>query len=364
MPQRLLAWRAYTEAASYLQRGQTQQALDSLDRSLTYHPSFVQVLCMQARLFLEQRSFPLARQALAKALLVRPNAACALSLRGKIREELHDRKGALSDYSLALKGQVSRLWGPTSIMHYWLYRHRAQLYLSEQRYKAAAAEISQALRIRLQPLKLVKLRGKCRLQSGQPKRAVQDFLRYLKSKPYDDQSHYLLGLAYHRIGRHKQALKSLKRALQLHPERDQRRAMFYYARSVVYMEKGKLRMAQKDATQAIWSWSSFAPAYGMRSMIAMAQREFRWAIIDCQILLKLNPKLSGYASVCRLLVLAVQGDKQSFLRAYKSWRKLRAQRLKQSSFGWKLVKVPTVPMSFQQFLQTKTTTKATSRPRK
>jgi len=127
-----------------------------------------------------------------------------------------------------------------------LYLKRGNLNLDLENYNLAAADFSEAIRLRPEALEIYVLRARARAQAGMNEEALADFRFYLGYFPNDHRAWYYLGEMYKSDGRYIDALPCFSKCIALKTEAD-----YFLSRGETYFFTRTYRYAINDLAMAL-----------------------------------------------------------------------------------------------------------------
>ena len=217
------------QAQQLARQGQGAAALARYEDILKRRPDHAQALVGRAELLLEQNQAGMALADLNRAILSIPHVSNfpdpllpqAYIQRGRARELLGDRPGALADWERASRANPGQ---PEP----YVLRGRAEL--DQGHYYQGQALLTRAVKIASFYLDqtqsrqdkngtagLLNLRGMAYTLLDQPQRALKDLEAALALDPNAGVVHFSLAAAYMKLGHREQALAALAEAVRLHP---------------------------------------------------------------------------------------------------------------------------------------------------
>jgi TonB family protein len=145
-------------------------------------------------------------------------------------------------------------------------------------------------------------RGIDLFNQGKAREAVLYLEDAVKQKEFktDPEAWNFLGLSYEKTRSFKKAVKALKKAVELAPQRSIYRLNLAY----VYVRGGKANEAQKEAGTVIKAEPNNASAYLLRGSAYFVERKLDETIADCEKVISINP---SYAAAYTLKSNALVG---------------------------------------------------------
>jgi tetratricopeptide (TPR) repeat protein len=239
------------------------------------------------------------------------------------RGEFYDKSGryaeAISDYTAALE----RASGDHRRYSYNIYAFRGEAYRSIGNYAEAVRDLTTA--IRMSPHRIYYYcRGMALKELGQSVEAEEDFKiaggekgtigfwykdpdteeieRLLRANSADAAALHQRGMAALRGREYGKSLEDFTKAISLQPSKPD----YYWSRSTVYLENGKLDRALADCNEVLRLDAGNRDAYLRRASISAEKGDYGKALADIDSLLSLDPaNYAGYAN--RGLLLYQQG---------------------------------------------------------
>jgi tetratricopeptide (TPR) repeat protein len=236
------------------------QAAAALDASIALWPDFHGSRYQRARVHNELKEHTEALVQFGEALRLRPDFNKALVDRALARLALKDYSGAEADLTRALASGSA----PTRV--YFIRAHVRRLAGDR---KGAAADHAEGLKRTPTDDQSWVARGMARLADRQPNEALRDFDKALQLNPrclaaLEDRAAVLSDV----LGRTREAVRALDRAIALYPEHGQARA----GRGVLLARLGKYKEALRDARHAERLDPRPANLYRVAGIYALASR--------------------------------------------------------------------------------------------
>ena len=125
------------------------------------------------------------------------------------------------------------------------------------------------------------------LQSGSPERAVEEFTRELDINPNDFDSNLYLGLLARQDHKYDDALRFLKRALEVRPDDPAVRHQL----GALYLSVGKIKEAQDELEQVIKDAPNFVEAHVLLAAVYYREKRKEDADSERAIIEKLNAEI-------------------------------------------------------------------------
>ena len=171
-----------------------------------------------------------------------------------------------------------------------VHDRRAQIYMDQERYDLAIAELSRSIELSPRNASTYALRGKLRSYINHPKGAIADFDQALQLSPNTFEVLYDRGLARSALGDRELAMADYDAGLKLVPTADsESRSAFLSARAIVWNNMRMLDLAIADIDEAVRLQPENADAYRVRAYAYLAQNKYDLVISDCNQATRLNP---------------------------------------------------------------------------
>jgi tetratricopeptide (TPR) repeat protein len=240
--------------------------------------------------------------------------------RGLERAESGDRRGAIGDYSQAIRFNPS---DPRA--HY----QRGNAYYDQGELDAAIADYTRAIQRNSNYVEAYYNRGLAKYDRQDPRGAIEDFNQVIRLNPKEAGAYYQRGLAYHDLKDFRTATEDYNKAIELAPgdakayqarglarsaTEDKQGALDDYTKAIqldpknagAYYSRGRARFfladyqgAMEDYTEAIRLNPQHAQAYSNRCGAYLNLGDYRKAVEDCTKAIELSPKeVSAYDNRC------------------------------------------------------------------
>jgi tetratricopeptide (TPR) repeat protein len=270
-------WRGGT----YYELGQPTEALVDLTTSLLLRPKFGEAYSLRAEVHASLGNLKEAESDFTKALLqISGSDRCDLYFsRGKIRLNLQDLDGALSDFSNAI--QLNPSEGT-----YHQYRGSAQGRLGN--HEVALVDLSRAIELQPDGDKYC-CRGQAHYHLGQYKESLSDLTRALKLRHKAPHTYEFRGWARHYLRNYRGAINDFTRAMRLNPDD----VTSYAGRGRTYYECANYSAALADFMQAIHLRPDAARLYEQRGNTYRKMKNYSAALNDAQRAVELEPAGHG-----------------------------------------------------------------------
>lgn len=334
VPEHLAA--RYTQAWVIASRGQRDAAFLILDGQVAANPELAEAYCNRAELKSAAGNHPLALQDLAKALDLDPDSSRAYSLRVGIHVNRNELKAAREDIerglSIApgnlelrtnfgvvlmregdLEGAIRELSRALEINPKLgtAYANRSYAYRNQGRSKEAIADLEQALKF-VQPGTsvhkamvdgLAGLRAAAELEGadfdvakalaevvrlrdqGRSDLALPLVKRVLAKEPESVRAIYLRGNLLMQLGRPREALAPLSRAVELDPNQREHHS----DRGLAHQALGDQVSAIRDFDLVTKRWPNYALGWNNRAISRRKSGDAAGAVEDCDRALELRP---------------------------------------------------------------------------
>ena len=242
-----------------------------------------------------------------EAIRLKPDFAYAYGNRGSVKSKLGEHFAAITDYDIAihLKPNFAQV-----------YNNRGLAKDELGRYAAAIADYNTAIRLEANFALAYNNRGLAKGKLGQYAAAISDYDIAIRLKPNFAPIYYNRGLAKDELGRYAAAIVDYNTAIRL-------KADFidaYMNRGAVKSKLGEHFAAITDYDTVIHLKPDFANAYYSRGIIKGLLRQHDAAIVDYSTAIRFKPDFA-YAYSCRGMAKALLGRtgeaKQDFLTALR-----------------------------------------------
>jgi tetratricopeptide (TPR) repeat protein len=218
-----------------------------------------------------------AEKHLTHAIVLRPDWARALALRGRVRISLGKYRAAAADLTRAIGREPGRAE---------YHAARADAWVKLRRLGRAEADYSRAIRLRPRYLSYRLDRAGVYLRRGDFRRAIIDYSRVIRGRPRLAKAYYNRGLAFYRWGRMASARRDFTRSLDLKPTHQA-----YNQRGNVHLRQGRFRRAEADYRQGLKLAPRQARLWSNLCGALVAQKKHRQALPACGRAISLNPRL-------------------------------------------------------------------------
>lgn len=289
---------------------------------------------------------------LTKASITNPESASIYYLRGKVRRELKDYQGAISDFTQAIERKPDYVDA---------YNNRGIIYDDLKDYQKAIADYNRAIQIQPDYAHAYYNLGQSYRALGEKQKALESYQKAaelykqqentedyqdaleriselqgtaappaqrdyqaeiaaanlaIKKNPNDAEAYLERAVAYYNLGDKQKALQDLVQATRLNPKH----SLAWYDRAWILFELGRNEEALTSLTRAIqantqWGDRSLTDAYNLRCGVRNQIGDYQKAIDDCNQALSLNPRYYS-AYVNRGLALVGQGKVQEAIEDY------------------------------------------------
>jgi serine/threonine-protein kinase len=245
------------------QKGDIKQALADYDKALQLTPDYAGVYVNRAILYREQCILAQALDDINQAIKIEPDNADAYNARGTIYTDLQRTEDAIKDYDAAISIDPNCIEA---------YVNRGNAYNTAAEEHRTNPDAQKGLLIRAmsnfdQALKLS--------ASGGNLLSVSNIAVVCVGR----------GNSYRLQGELDKAIADYTEAIKL----NRKLGVAYIQRGKVYYDQGFMDKSLVDLNEAIWLNASDADAYDARSATYAAKGEFKLAIADAEMFLKLTP---------------------------------------------------------------------------
>ena len=301
------------KVAIYRRMQQLDLAVNSISEALQQFPSHPQFLLMRADTLTDAGKLELARSDCDSILLQHPQITMALEMRARIHIENSDAESAFADADKGINSghstcQIYMYRGISNLMgddheaaledlnfavgidsdniyaRYHLSRVKAILGQTED----AISELTTVLMSNDEWTQARIARAFLLLNSGETKRAAEDFDRVIRDAPTNPDAYRGRSLVHELAGEKRQALLMLDKALVLDPEN----ASCRMNRSRLLMEDHDLKAARKDLDSVLSSIPDLLPALLSRAQVRLQMGDFDDAQKDFEAILKDHPEFT------------------------------------------------------------------------
>jgi len=283
---------AYTfRGALENQLNQYQLAISDLTKGIGLNPSANKYL-LRGRIYLDRNRPQDAIQDFNQALLLNPDEALALRLRGQANASLKNYKGAIDDFthSIALKPDSSDA-----------YYDRASSKFDIADFAGAIDDYSQSISLNERNPLAYNMRGLLYERTKRHQDAVSDWEKYINLRPNEAVGYEHRGANLSDLGRYKEAIADCTKAIGL----DRNSADSYSTRGSAYIQSGNARSAVNDFTQALKLYTAKSDPFN--ALFALTNRaETLCSLGDLQnsiedfrqcVVLANSPALSKFAPI-------------------------------------------------------------------
>jgi len=171
--------------------------------------------------------------------------------------------------------------------HYaWAYFRRGLLRYQEGDFKGAIADYTQAIRINSKMSYAYNSLGNARKRSGDLKGAIAEYTEAIRLHPHFAVAYYNRGNARRVRREFDAAIADFTQAIRLDPKS----AGAYFARGIVRREQGDVKGAISDFTEALSIKPDYGPVYYRRGVAREMRKDFMGAIADYTEAIRLDPK--------------------------------------------------------------------------
>jgi len=250
-----IAWNRLT--ALNIRFGRLSMALAATNQAIKLQPRDTSLYSQKFYILLSLAMYQEAVEIMDQAILLNPHHGFYIN-RGAARRELGDYKGAIDDYTQAVK------IAPESASVYY-ERGGARRELGD--YKGAIDDYTQTIKISPEFASAYYERGGACRELGDYKGAIDDYTQAIEISPEFASAYYERGFARRKLGDYKGAVDDYTQTIKIEPESS---FLAYYERGGARRELGDYKGAIDDYTQAIEISPEFALAYYERGF---ARRE-------------------------------------------------------------------------------------------
>ncbi|MBO1349641.1 MAG: tetratricopeptide repeat protein [Hormoscilla sp. GUM202] len=286
------AW--YARGLALIVQRENQASLASFDKATEINPSFYQAWRQRGEALYFLKQYPEALASVDKAIAIEPKDSILYFLQGEILIQLELYAEAVEAYSQVIKIK------PYPFAYFQRGYARGKL----GDYKGAIADYSQALKIIPDDAKAYGNRGISRHKLGDYKGAIADYNRAIKINPNDANAYYSRGVARDELRDHKGAIADYNIAIKINPDD----AETYYKRGNASYKLGEYQEAIADFNRAIKIKPDYAEVYVNRGTARRELGDKQGAIADFSKAIEINSDPLAYAK--RGLLYEELGDKQ------------------------------------------------------
>jgi serine/threonine protein kinase/Tfp pilus assembly protein PilF len=165
---------ALADARQFNQKGQTQAALDAVNKAIALNPQYGVALVLRGELHQKQQQWDAAFADYTAALNIFPKHAHTLTQRGVVLVQLHRDDEALKDFTKAL-GIRPDLFAA--------HNQRGLIYLRRKEYPEAIADFTESIRLAPNAPMAYQNRANARRSSGDRAGAREDMKKFQELKP-------------------------------------------------------------------------------------------------------------------------------------------------------------------------------------
>jgi tetratricopeptide (TPR) repeat protein len=269
-------------AAIYIARNDTPAAAKAVERGLAVDPGSAELWTNCGVIRMREGNMGKALEALSRALEIHPGRALALANRGFVNQALGRREEAARDFRAGLEKLGRSAPGRRSILE-------------------ALAKLEQEARVEAAGLNPVQaLAEATRLRDRRsPALALPIVERVLAEKPDLVEALYLRGNLLVLLGRHREAIEPLTRAIEL----DSTRREHFNDRGLAFQALGDQERAVKDFERVIEGWPEFARGWSNRAISRRMAGDHEGALADCNQALKLAPDyVNGFVNRANVFI--------------------------------------------------------------
>ncbi len=248
-----------------------------------------------------------------QAIKLKPYYSLAYYSRGLAKRESGDNQGAIADYDRAI--QINQNWGAFDSDYFGLssayfYRGLAKSNLEDN--QGAIANYNQVLKLKPDYANAYYNRGIAKSNLGDNQGAIADYNQALKLKPDYALAYNNRGIAKSNLGDNQGAIADYNQALKLKPDY----ALAYYNRGIAKSNLGDNQGAIADYNQAIQLKADYASAYYNRGLAKRKLGKNQEAIADYDQAIQLKPDHAN-AYYNRGNAKSDLGDKQGAIADYQ-----------------------------------------------
>lgn len=286
--------KSYAERANaYGKNGDLDRAIADCNQALRIDPRCAEAHCYRGTGYGTKKKYKECIVDLTEAIRLDPDYCTAYVNRAFffIERKEHDR--AIQDLTEAI-----RLDPKKAI--YWY--QRGLEYSHKKQYERAIADLTEAIRLNPNDASAWRTRGKAYMDGEAANvakaglltyrfKAIEDFTEVIRLAPGDANAYYWRGAIYCTIGRQEgAALADLNEAIRLNPNLPGP----YFHRAYVWSNRRDYAGAIADLSQSITLYPN-ATAYSCRARCYMNFKDYKHALTDLAIALKIDPKhISAY----------------------------------------------------------------------
>jgi len=215
--------------------------LADLGRVIELAPDFAEVWLFRGEFYFWEEEYDLALPDLTQAVELAPDDAYAWEYLGHVYYMLDEDEEAIARYNEALQ------LDPTDLDYFY---YRGATYLEMGELDAALQDFDKVLLLEPEHSGAHYGRGRVHVAAGRYEEAIADFTEVMKDKDedyswlyFEDDNPYVdRALAYHALGRDKEALSDLGTLIEAYPDE----YLPYYHRGLIYKELGQTEAAMAD----------------------------------------------------------------------------------------------------------------------
>jgi tetratricopeptide (TPR) repeat protein/S1-C subfamily serine protease len=279
--------------------GKYDEALKAIDIAIGLEPSDSALYNEKAALLISKKQYAAAILIYNDLIRTKPEAYSHYG-RGTAKSFLGDNRGAIDDYSLAIKLNPN-------FDSVYIGRGNSKLALGDK--QGAIDDYNLAIKLNANSAHAYYNRGTTKMNSGDKRGAIDDFDLAIKLDVGYALAYHNRGNAKSDLGNKQGAIGDFDQALAINPEF----ALAYYNRGLAKSALGNHQGAIGDYDQALAINPKYAQAYGNRGNAKSALGNQQGAIGDYDQALAINPKFAeAYAN--RGIVRSQLGQKQAAMQ--------------------------------------------------
>jgi tetratricopeptide (TPR) repeat protein/S1-C subfamily serine protease len=276
-------------------------ALVAISEAIRWEPQDNNLLNEKGLLFFRLKQYSEAMK-IYNLIISREAKPWAYYNRGTTKSELGDKKGALSDYDIAI--QINPQFAEA-------YYSRGADKGKSGDTKGAISDYNMAIRLEPKFVRAYNNRGINKLDLGDKKGAIADYDTAIQIDPQFALAYYNRGIAKSALGDKKGAIADYNTAIRLDPKA----GLAYNNRGITKSALGDKKGAVADFNTAIKIDPQFAQAYSNRGGIKSELGDKKGAIADYSTAIRIDPQFAD-AYYNRGLSKSILGDKKGAIADY------------------------------------------------